>query len=64
MKNEYMEMPSLYNSQNHMEDTIKHTLLCLLEELNDILHEGRLGSEKDLDQIVYQCKRIIDITEE
>ena len=45
-----------------MEDTIKHTLLCLLEELNDTLHEGRLESEKDLDQIIYQCKRIIDIT--
>jgi hypothetical protein len=45
------------------EGTIKHKLVCLLEELNDILHEGRLESEKDIDKIVYECKRLIDITE-
>jgi len=38
-------------------------LLILLEDYNDILHEGNLQSEKYVNQIIYQCKRIIEITE-
>jgi hypothetical protein len=46
-----------------MEDTVKHVTLCLLEELNDILSKGELESDKDLEQIVYQCKLLIDRVE-
>jgi len=51
-----------------MKDTITHVTLCLLEELNDILSKGELGefnnseTEKDLEQIIYQCNLLIDIT--
>jgi hypothetical protein len=38
-------------------------LLVLLEEYNDTLHEGNLKSDKYLKQIIYQCNRIIEITE-
>ena len=46
-----------------MEDTVKHVTLCLLEELNNILSKGELESDKDLEQIVYQCKLLIDRVE-
>ncbi len=46
-----------------MENTVKHVTLCLLEELNDILSKGELESDKDLEQIVYQCKLLIDRVE-
>ncbi|HJO96308.1 MAG TPA: hypothetical protein QF753_23180 [Victivallales bacterium] len=46
-----------------MENTVKHITLCLLEELNDILSKGELESDKDLEQIVYQCKLLIDRVE-
>lgn len=49
-----------------MEDTLKHVTLCLLEELNDVLSKGVCSGEfedKDLEQIVYQCKLLIDRVE-
>lgn len=43
--------------------TLTHVTLCLLEELNDILYKGELETEKNIEQIIYQCKLLIDITE-
>jgi hypothetical protein len=47
-----------------MQDTLIHTTLCLLEELNDILSRGDLWieDEKELNLIVYQCELLIDRT--
>jgi len=39
-----------------------YRLLCMLEEFNDVLHEGRLESDNYIDQIEYQCQRLIEIT--
>ena len=47
-----------------MQKTITHVTLCLLEELNDILSKGELETEKDLEQIVYQCKLLIERLED
>ena len=47
-----------------MQKTITHVTLCLLEELNDILSEGKLETEKDLEQIVYQCKLLVERLED
>ena len=55
-----------------MNNKITYKTLCLLEELNDVLYEGKLEydprfskAENDahLKEIVYQCQRLIDITE-
>lgn len=43
--------------------TQAYKLLCMLEEFNDILHEGRLENDLHMDQIEYQCQRLIEITE-
>ena len=40
-----------------------HKLLCMLEDFNDILHEGRLENDLLMSQIEYQCQRLIEITE-
>ena len=46
------------------QEKLTNSTLCLLEELNEILHRGDLESEKDIKQIIYECKRLIDITED
>ena len=43
--------------------SIAYRALCILEELNDTLHEGVLVNDTHLKEIVYQCQRIIEITE-
>ena len=50
--------------KKQMQETLIHTTLCLLEELNDILSRGELEveDEKELNLIVYQCELLIDRT--
>jgi hypothetical protein len=43
--------------------SLAYRALCILEELNDTLHEGVLENDTHLKEIVYQCQRIIEITE-
>ena len=46
-----------------MINSLQYKTLIMLEEFNDVLHEGTLENDALLSQIVYQCQRIIDITE-
>mgnify|MGYP003654169238 FL=1 len=47
----------------HNTKSLAYRALCILEELNDTLHEGVLENDTHLPEIVYQCQRIIEITE-
>ena len=43
---------------------ITYRALILLEELNDILSKGELENDENLDSIIYQCKILINYTNE
>jgi len=38
-------------------------LLLQLEQMNDKLYEGTLENDDNLKEIIYQCQRLIDITD-
>jgi hypothetical protein len=62
MDNIYMNNNTNNNNMNDKK-SLAYRALCILEELNDTLHEGVLENDTHLKEIVYQCQRIIDITE-